>query len=298
MSPGVSLRSCAGPGRPRRAVAWRRGDRYKPRVARVSIVIPTYQRRELLLETLASVAAQTYRDFECIVADDGSRDGTGDAVAAFAAGDARFRYVRQDNRGTPGATRNLGLRHATGELVAFLDDDDLWTPEKLVEQVAILDAEPDVALVFTQVQRFGAGDGIWPEATLPRRFDLNTLVRRNVIPCSSVLVRRAALDRAGPFDEVLRFGEDFELWLRIARHAPLRFHPEVRVRYRVQATGLSKNLTAELDALGIIFDRARRLLGVPRLVLMRPLRNLHAKRARAARTLRERIGHWLRWCFP
>ena len=111
---------------------------------RVSVIIPTYNRANMVGDAVQSVLEQSYADWELIVVDDGSQDNTRDVLADYS--DPRIRYIYQENRKLPGA-RNTGIRAGTGEYVAFLDSDDLFTPGKLERQVAVLDRSPDVGLV-------------------------------------------------------------------------------------------------------------------------------------------------------
>ena len=265
---------------------------------RVSVVIPTYQRPELLAEALESVRTQRFTDWECVVADDGTESITRPVVEAFIARDPRFRYVVQPNQGSPGATRNLGIGVTRGELIAFDDDDDVWLPDKLTAQVAVLDAEPDVLLLFSHVQRFGAEDFVWPTGIVPARPSLELLLRGNLVPTSATVVRRHALDQVGLFDTQLRFGEDFELWLRIARVGPVRALPNVHVRYRVHAGGISRDAERELDCLEAIFARAGSDWGLPRGWLRPMIRSLHRRRANQASSPLERAKHRLQSWLP
>ncbi len=108
----------------------------------VSVIIPTYNRAALVAEAVASVLAQTWRDFEVLVVDDGSTDGTIEALAPYA---SRLRLLRRESRGGVSAARNTGIKAARGEWLAFLDSDDLWLPEKLSRQMAYLAAHPDLS---------------------------------------------------------------------------------------------------------------------------------------------------------
>ncbi|AFL89043.1 glycosyl transferase [Terriglobus roseus DSM 18391] len=117
----------------------------------VSILVPTYNRADCLLETLDCVLAQTHKDWELILIDDGSTDGTGDLVAAHFHGDTRLRYIYQQNAGVSHA-RNTGLRAAKGDFITFLDSDDLWMPWKLEAQLACMAARPEVGMVWTDME--------------------------------------------------------------------------------------------------------------------------------------------------
>jgi glycosyltransferase involved in cell wall biosynthesis len=203
----------------------------------VSVVIPTYNRAPFIAETIASVLAQTHREVEIIVVDDGSTDNTAEVVARFG---ERVRYVWQQNS-ERSVTRNHGLELSRGEFVSFLDSDDCWLPEALDELAGALNAEPAAGLAAAGcaivredgqvLDLFYPGGGV--EGILPDGF--RELLRTNLIGSpSAVLLRRSALDKAGRFDEDRRLlgVEDWELWARIAFHAPVLCHRRPLVRYR------------------------------------------------------------------
>lgn len=188
---------------------------------RVAVIIPTYNRAVDLRRALRSVLAQTFRDFECLVVDNHSTDDT-DAVVA-GCGDARVRLVKIHNHGSVAASRNLGLREATAELVAFLDSDDWWTEDKLEASVRVLDAGAD--LVYHDLYLVGS-ESDWPWRRSPSRalaapvFE-DLLAEGNGINLSSVVARRRLMLDVGGFreDRALIAAEDYDAWLRIARHS-------------------------------------------------------------------------------
>ncbi|MGH9797081.1 MAG: glycosyltransferase family 2 protein [Candidatus Polarisedimenticolia bacterium] len=196
------------------------------RAPRVSVVIPTYNRAALLCEAVDSALAQTYRDFEILVVDDGSTDATPAVVPGRFGGDPRVRYVRQENGGAA-AAQNAGVRLARGEFIGLLGDDDLWRPEKLAWQVAALDRRPGAGLCFSDmVIAGGTDDGrrFFEIAGFDGTISVEALVRRNFIPAAATLIRRSCLLTAGAFDETLRLAEDWDLWIRL-----LAAHPAVCV---------------------------------------------------------------------
>ena len=182
------------------------------------MVLPTYQRRELVKRAIDSVFAQTQRDFELIVIDDGSTDGTGAALAGL--GDA-VRYQWQPNRGVA-AARNAGITLARAPFVAFIDSDDRWLPDHLAVVTDVLRRHPEAVLAstcrgFATVGRQGAADAevvdVLPELIL----------RNDVGFLSCTAARRDALVAAGGFDERLSVAEDSQLWVRLAMHGPFAY---------------------------------------------------------------------------
>lgn len=225
----------------------------------VSVLIPTYNRAHLLPRTLQSVLAQTFDDFEVLIIDDASTDQTPSVVARHAE-DPRVRYLRQKvNRGV-GAARNRGLREARGELIAFLDSDDEWFPQKLATQVHRLRGLPrDVGLVYCGVEN-AFGDGRRTFSTPTRRGDLfRNLLLTNVLHGggSSVLMRRSVVATVGFFDEAFPAIEDFDYWLRIARFFKIDCHEEPLIRYHNSHELKRKSLNFEenIDARARFFAK-------------------------------------------
>lgn len=225
----------------------------------VSVVIPLFQTQRYIAQALASVLAQTFTNFEVLVIDDGSTDA-GPAIAR-AVPDPRVRVITQQNRGLAGA-RNTGIAHARGEVIAFLDADDLWQPEKLERHAAHLQANPDAGVSFSS-SRFIDDDGA-PIGLIQKpagtRFEAPDIFCRNPVGNGSApVIRRATLDaiafydprfeRVCWFDESFRQSEDIECWTRIAATTPWRFGfiDAPLTDYRVNTTGLSANTTKQLE---------------------------------------------------
>ncbi len=186
--------------------------------------MPTYNRAGLVPRAVESVLAQTFPDYELIVVDDGSTDETAHQLGRF---DDRLRVVRQENRGVS-AARNRGIQASSGELLAFLDSDDEWLPEKLARQVERYTSDNPRFICHT--------DEIWrrngrevPQKPIHRkqggRFFERALERCLISP-SSVMVSRELLDRVGWFDENLPAAEDYDLWLRITAFHDVDHIPE------------------------------------------------------------------------
>lgn len=189
-------------------------------MSRVSIVIPTYNRARDLHRALASVAAQTFSDFEVLVMDDGSQDRSREVVEAL--NDGRFKYSWEEPSGGPAHPRNRGIARSTGEYIAFLDSDDWWKPNKLEESLKSLERGADV--VYHDLIRTGRLGFVPFHRTVPTRpladnvfHDL--LANGNALNTSSVVVRRSLMSQIGGFDEdrALVAIEDYDAWLRLAK---------------------------------------------------------------------------------
>jgi glycosyltransferase involved in cell wall biosynthesis len=187
----------------------------------VSIILPTFGRLQYLRPTVASVYRQTLQDWELIVADDGSDTETRAYLRTLET-DSRVTLLWLAHTGSPAIVRNAALRVARGEYVAFLDSDDLWAPEKLSRQVAILRSRPLCGWCYTAISHIdGSGQPLTEPVFGPWLPCDGAVFERLVtgpvvIRTPSVLAARELVARAGGFDETIRCGEDYDLWLRLA----------------------------------------------------------------------------------
>jgi len=205
---------------------------------RVSIIIPCYKTSGLVAETLRSVFAQTYKDFEVVIVNDGAPD-TQELEQAIAPWRDQITYVHTENCGLAGA-RNNGIRAARGELIALLDSDDIWEPSYLEVQVRQLDQQPDADIVYPNAMIFDEGPGLYEFPRSSGEVTFNSLVQERCVVMVSVLARRSALERAGLFDSNLRSCEDFDMWLRCLKSGSrIIYHNQVLVRYRRRSGSLS-----------------------------------------------------------
>lgn len=191
---------------------------------KVSVVIPTWNREESVVEAVRSVLRQTVPDLEVFVCDDGSSDRTGDRVRSL--GDPRIRWMPGSRAGRPAVPRNRGIREARGEWIAFLDSDDAWLPEKLERQIGLAKAlrcRAACSNAFRVVPGTEVRGALL--AWRSRRVTFGDLVRTNQVICSSAVVERALLESAGGFpeDPGLKAIEDYALWLRIATMTDFAF---------------------------------------------------------------------------
>jgi glycosyltransferase involved in cell wall biosynthesis len=179
----------------------------------VSVIIPTYNRADLVRQALASVKAQTFRDFEIVVVDDGGTDGTHEVLSA----DRELRVLRHPHRCGVAAARNTGAAAARGKWLAFLDSDDLWLPDKLARQMKLLECQPELRLCQTDETWVRRGIRVNKPASFGKvagRIFLPSLSRCMISP-SAVMLHRQLLHDHGAFDEMLPAAEDYDLWLRL-----------------------------------------------------------------------------------
>ena len=204
---------------------------------KVSVIMPSYNTATLIAEALDSVFAQSYRDFEVIVINDGSPD-TPDLERVLEPYRERIVYLKQENRRACGA-RNNGISHAKGEYLAFLDSDDSWTSEYLQSQIEHLAADSSLDMVYCDCLIYGdapeAGNTFMQgcPSTGPVTFE-SVLAEECQIPVSGTVVRRQTVINAGLFDERLAMCDDYEMWLRLAFHgARITYHSKVLSRIRI-----------------------------------------------------------------
>jgi glycosyltransferase involved in cell wall biosynthesis len=205
----------------------------------VSCIVPCFNGERYLGEALRSILAQTYRPLEIIVVDDGSTDGSADVVRGFG---ADVRYHRQANRGPAGAC-NTGVALATGAYVAFLEQDDLWMPEKTQRQLIAFEANPALEYCVTHIRNFWAR-GLEQEARRYRDLAVMQPVAGYVV--QTLIARREAFDRAGCFDETLRFAFAGDWFLRAAESGSVgSLIPDVLTRRRLHEGNYSRVHRAE-----------------------------------------------------
>jgi glycosyltransferase involved in cell wall biosynthesis len=210
----------------------------------VDIVVATNRGSRYLPEALASVRAQSYRDWRLIVVDDGSPDHQ--ALRALIGDMPRTTIIRHAHRGLP-ASRNVGITHGDAPLIALLDDDDVWHEDKLLSQIRALEDRPDALASFTagryvdaNGEEFGSG---WPANTVPSdQFVSGEEPQPRIV---SLMVRRGANEEIGGFNESYSLAEDNEYILRLALHGPMVAVPQSLVSYRRHSTNMSSSDSLE-----------------------------------------------------
>lgn len=208
---------------------------------KVSVIIPAYNAQKFIRQTLDSVLAQTYRDFEIIVVDDGSKDATAEIADSYG---KPIRCLRKTNGGVSEA-RNFGFKNSGGDYVAFLDADDLWEPTKLEKQVCILDETPEIGLCFTAMQR--VDENLQPinrvAADYYEDYTEALLLYLCVVTgsCSSAMLRREIIEKAGGFDSKFSTAADWEFWLRVSLLTKFAPVPEYLIKYREVSGSMSSD---------------------------------------------------------
>jgi glycosyltransferase involved in cell wall biosynthesis len=249
----------------------------------VSAIIPTYNRRELVIRAIETVLAQTRAVEEIIVVDDGSTDGTGHALQARF-GD-RIRYVWQANAGVS-AARNHGMRLAQGRYFALLDSDDEWLPDKTQAQIEWLEARPDFGMVVCDVQRVdrdGAPIDVFHRREVIREDGrvLRYLIHNPALAPASAILRREVFEDVGGFDESLRTAEDIDVHLRIAQRWPIGVVELPLVRAMRGHDGLSAESSTYDDYVRVVEAAVQRARGeVDARELDQALASTYARNAR------------------
>lgn len=234
----------------------------------VSVVIPTHQRAGAIRASVQSVLRQTFEDFELIVVDDGSSDGTEAALAAIP--DPRLKTLRHERNRGANAARNTGLAAAAAPLVAYQDSDDEWLPDKLARQLARLEAapaetvavycglalaEPDPADGRMRLDYLPRADGRAVEGDLTE-----ALLVGNIVSTQTLLARRSALRQAGGFDEALPALQDWDMALRLARRGPFAFVDEPLAIQRLSPNSLTRAKGKRLEAYARVLEKNLDLL--------------------------------------
>lgn len=225
----------------------------------VSVIIPAYNQAHFLVQAIESVLAQTYKNYEIIVINDGSTDHTAEVVQAF--GD-KIRYVYQENTGLPGA-RNTGLRMAGGELVTLLDSDDLYNPDYLSELTALLKANPQAGAVYCRAQFMDEKGQLLPQLTgspVPPDQLYNQLLKANFLTPNCVMAYKYCYEQVGFFDLAIPRGEG-DMWLQFAEKFTMVGTNKILARYRVVTGSMSSaNPIPPMESAQIIL---RKRLGQP-----------------------------------
>jgi glycosyltransferase involved in cell wall biosynthesis len=247
----------------------------------VSVILPTFGRLQYLRPTVASVYRQTFQDWELVIADDGSDTETRGYLTTLEA-DSRVKLLWLPHTGIPAIVRNAALREARGEYVAFLDSDDLWAPDKLAQQVAALRSRPMCAWCYTAVSHIdGSGQLLTEPLFGPWRPCDGAIFERLVtgpvvIRTPSVLAVRELVARAGGFDETIRSGEDYDLWLRLALMSDVALLDEPLVQVRRHEANYSQDWEIAFTGRDHSLEKLQATVDTDRRALLRTERTRNA----------------------
>jgi glycosyltransferase involved in cell wall biosynthesis len=247
---------------------------------KVSIIIPTYNYGRYLQETIQNLQEQTHDLWEAIIIDDGSNDGTDEIIKPFLQADSRIKYFKQKNKGVS-AARNLGLQHAQGDYIQFLDADDMLSENKLSLQLSFFDQHPEVDISYTDNFYFLDGEPqtwypdlemegrIWmPKLIGKGTVAINTLLKNNIGVVSSPLIRAKVLSQVSGFDTQIAHTEDWKFWISCAlSNAYFHYfpHPKAYTLIRIHRTSVSQNrLSMQYGELGLrnwVGDQLKQMAG-------------------------------------
>ena len=222
---------------------------------KISVVIPAYNAEKTIMETIESVRQQTFTDFELIVINDGSSDSTAELVSSVV--DDRLRLLSYENSGLPTA-RNRGIAQASGAFVAFLDADDLWTPDKLELQLEALQKHPDAGVAYSWTMHMSQDGKVIHDgdfASFEGNVYAELLVSNFLASGSNPLIRTEAIESVGGFDPALASAEDWEYWLRLAAQWAFVLVPKRQIFYRHSSTSISARVDVTEKHNVIVIDR-------------------------------------------
>ena len=215
---------------------------------KVSVIIPTYNRADLLPRTINSVLNQTFTDFELFVIDDGSTDNTKEVIESFVKQDSRVKYLWQKNSGEASSPKNTAFKHCTGEYIAYLDHDDEWLPTKLEKQLKLFESsnDPKLGLVSCNVlivnKERKLNKGVHVMLKYKSIDDLLLKAGDYAFSNSSVMIPRKVIEKVGNRDESLKLFEDQDFFIRTAMNGySLDFVDEVLIKYHIDENNLSKD---------------------------------------------------------
>jgi len=204
----------------------------------VNVIIHTFNNEKFIAETVESVLRQTYNGYEIIVVDDGSEDGTRDALLPYM---QEIRYHYKENGGIASA-KNAGISLSNAEFIAFLDHDDLWVPDKLKIQMEHFNSNPQVGLVYAKYTSFRNDKEL---RTKPEKgysgWIFKKLLSKSFVQTSTVMVKRECLNAVGQFDESFKLADEYDMFLRVAKRFQCGFVDKELTRYRVHDKNASRN---------------------------------------------------------
>lgn len=208
----------------------------------VSVIVPVYNYADKLSNAVDSVLKQSYPHWELVLVDDGSTDESWSVIQQVSAADERVKAIKQPNMGLS-AARNSGIRASSGDFICLLDPDDTYREDKLMRQVEFMYEHPYLGMSYANAMLHANGQ---EHPTTCPRFDRDLLLRANIIPCQSVIMRRSAVDVVGPFNEAMEEVEDYEYWVRIAEYFGIARIPDF-ISYDIFQHSEQKSVVAQKE---------------------------------------------------
>lgn len=207
----------------------------------VSVIMPTYNRRDFICEAIQSVLTQRHQSLELIIVDDGSTDNTKEYIEESYS-DTRIRYFYQENQGQS-AARNFGLSIAKGDYICFLDSDNRWLPKKLAKSLELFDEISEIDVVYADTITIDEKGDIISEENMTRYSGIisDQLLKDNCVSINTLMAKRHCFEEMGGFDESLRVAEDYELWLRFSTKYKFQYIPEFFAEYRIMKVHVSSD---------------------------------------------------------
>lgn len=214
----------------------------------VSVILPTYNRAEMMIKAARSVLSQTYTNIELVIVDDHSTDDT--ETLAKSIDDKRVRYLRNETNMGANHTRNRGILNSHGEFLALVDDDDLWLPEKIKRQIELFQSSPEnVGLVYCGFRvQTGNGHVLMDVKPEHRGSVHDILLRKNILGSPTPVIRRTAFLSAGMFDESMNNCQDWDLWIRISKSHNFDYVDEILAMFTVHGSQKSQSIENKIRA--------------------------------------------------
>lgn len=272
-------------------------------MAKVSVIMPTYNRAKYLSDAISSVLNQTYQDFEIIVVDDGSTDNTRLLVENYQKMDNRIRYFYEQNRGVASA-RNLGIEKAQGDYMVFFDSDDVSMPDRLEKQVMVLDSKPEISLVYSSVVTFfdnnpkGSRHGLPIKTFMSTQECFRTLVMEGCFIYNPTILFRKSIVSELLYDEEMQIGEDYLFFLQASQKFLFYGIEEPLVRVRRGHNSLVRNEIGVSEANEIVMDKLfKSKNSIFGLSYKKCVSMMHIHNARAAMYSRTLKNHLLIYCI-
>lgn len=225
----------------------------------VSVVMPTFNRANLIVRAIESVLHQAHTNIELLVVDDASGDDTANVMSRYA-DDERVRYIRREANGGAAATRNTGLQAASGDFIAFHDDDDEWLYDRLSSQLRYFEADDDLALTSCAMLRYNSSEDqfVFPPRAMSQSADARRALARHLFAFTQTwLARRECLLALGGFDETLRVWDDWDLMFRLSQVYTVRYTAELGVISHPSPQGIGADVSRRVHDLKIFVDKFR-----------------------------------------